>query len=57
MAKRNEIKYLTMTNPRHGILWWTTIGFWWRPLKYLFFGFLSGLLGFKKLRVIKPGRK
>lgn len=46
-------KYLTMVCHRHGFLWWLCVGWWWRPIKYMFWLFLSSLCGFRKLRVEK----
>lgn len=48
-----QVKYLTMVIHKHGILWWLLIGWWWRPIQYIFWVFLSMLLGFRRLQIEK----
>ncbi len=42
MAKR-EKKYYTVTIYPHGCLWWIVIGWWWRPIMFVFMAILCGL--------------
>ena len=48
-----QVKYLTMVIHMHGFLWWLLIGWWWRPIKYIFWVILSMLCGFRKLQIEK----
>ncbi len=45
-------KYFTVTLHKHGILWWLFIGWWFRPLKIMFWVVLSSLCGFRKKLVM-----
>lgn len=38
MARRKS-RYLTMVVHKHGLLWWLLVGWWWRPIQYLFWIF------------------
>ena len=43
--KRNGTFYIT--NRSHGITWWLTIGWWWRPTKYVCAFTIAKICGFK----------
>lgn len=48
MARKT--KYFTVTLHKHGILWWLFVGWWWRPIKIIFWIILSQVCGFRKIR-------
>lgn len=48
----NEVK---LKNKHHGIIWWLCVGWWWIPIKWLFFTFpalIIALFGHKKQKVV-----
>lgn len=51
MAKRQNV--FVMNNLKHGVVWWLCIGWWWRPIKYIFGCLLASLFSFKKMKVNK----
>jgi len=44
---------LTVSYGRHGLLWWLLIGWWWRPIKWIFWFLIGDICGFKKLRKVR----
>jgi len=48
MKKRSRT--ITVYTHRHRILWWLIIGWWWRPVKFIFWAVLGILGGFRKLK-------
>lgn len=44
MARRKS-RYLTMVVHKHGFLWWLLVGWWWRPIQYLFWIFMCAITG------------
>ena len=53
MAGNRSPKYFTVVIHKHGILWWLVFGWWWRPIKLIFWGALSALCGFRQVRIEK----
>ena len=51
MSKRNGT--LTVICSKHGILWWLLIGWWWRPIKLIFWYTMGSIFGFKKIKIVK----
>ena len=49
MAKR----YFTVEIGSHGLIWWLAVGWWYRPAKYVFWGAVSTLCGFRKIEIVK----
>lgn len=48
----NEVK---LKDAHHGCIWWVFVGWWWIPVKWLFFTFpaiLSKMFGHKKQRAV-----
>lgn len=49
------VNKVTIKDKHHGILWWLIIGFWWVPVKWLFFtlpALLFKIFGGKKKKVV-----
>ena len=46
---------LTVQIHTHGPVWWLCIGWWYRPIQYMFWGAASALCGFRKIRIVKKG--
>lgn len=44
MARRKS-RYITMVVHKHGCLWWLLVGWWWRPIQYLFWFFMCAITG------------
>ena len=44
-----------LKNQHHGLMWWLLIGFWWVPVKWLFFtvpAILFAIFGHRKQKAI-----
>lgn len=51
----NIINKVKIKDKHHGILWWCFIGFWWVPIKWLFFtlpALLIAIFGRKKQKAV-----
>ena len=51
MARRSGT--LTVFYKKHGLIWWLLIGWWWRPIKGIFWFFIGDICGFKRLKKVK----
>lgn len=51
----NVINEVELKDKRHGCLWWLCVGWWWVPIKWLFFtlpALLLALFGRKKQKTV-----
>ncbi len=58
MARRSGTLHVNYSS--HGFVWWLLIGWWWRPIKWIFWFIVADLLGFKylkKQKIKKGGKK
>ena len=51
-------RFITYTVFTHGILWWLIIGWWWRPILFIFWTVIAALTGkgLKKRRINLTGK-